>query len=115
MCRRSFRLTGAEMAFPYVVQHLLALAFQALDWKHGPFEAGYPYHCSEESKVTLQQEKFSKLRTFRCADGINRLFSWHSKIHGEPPWRIHFIPDAKPRRVLIGYVGPHLRTDSDPH
>ncbi len=58
------KLTGSEMAFPYVLQHLLALAVQALDWQDGPFEAGYPYHCSEESKLTLQQEKFSKLRVF---------------------------------------------------
>jgi hypothetical protein len=106
------KLTGAEKEFAYVVQHLLALNYQALDWKDGPFEADYPYHCSEESKVTLQQ--YSQERTFICADGKYRLFSWHSKINAVP-WRIHFLPLPKPRRVLIGYVGKHLRTDSDPH
>jgi hypothetical protein len=111
--RQMHSLTGAEMAFAYVVQHLLALGFQALDWQDGPFEAGYPYRCSEESKVTLQQ--YSSSRTFICADGVYRLFSWHSKIN-VVPWRIHFLPQlTKPRRVLIGYVGTHLPTVGDPH
>jgi hypothetical protein len=110
--RQLQNLTGAETAFAYAVQHLLALGFQALDWMDGPFEAGYPYHCSEESRVTLQQ--YSSSRTFVCADGVYRLFSWHSKIN-VVPWRIHFLPLPKPRRVLIGYVGPHLPTVSDPH
>src|SRR5665213_1170265 len=110
--RQLQNLTGAEMAFAHVVQHLLALSFQALDWNDGPFEVSYPYRCSEESNVTLQ--KFSGSRDFTCADGIKRLFSWHSKINAVA-WRIHFLPNPQSRRVLIGYVGVHLPTVGDPH
>ena len=110
--RQLQNLTGAEMAFAHVVQHLLALSFQALDWNEGPFEASYPYRCSEESNATLQ--KFSGSRDFTCTHGIKRLFSWHSKINAAA-WRIHFLPDPQLRRVLIGYVGVHLPTVGDPH
>jgi hypothetical protein len=46
-------------------------------------------------------------RTFTSLDGTRRVFDWHVKVGH---WRIHFDPDVGPGKLLIGYVGKHLRT-----
>lgn len=100
------RLTGNERTFPFVLRHLFALNERARSWDGAtPFSAGYPFPCSEESQTTLAM--YGESRTFRCPDGVRRVFSWHSKINFEK-WRIHFIDDPTTRRVLIGYIGKHL-------
>jgi hypothetical protein len=100
------RLTGKERTFPFVLRHLFALNERARAWDGTtPFSAGYPFPCSEESQTTLAM--YGESRTFRCPDGVRRVFSWHSKINFEK-WRIHFIDDPTTRRVLIGYIGKHL-------
>ncbi len=104
-------LGGTETVFKSVVLHLLALNFQAVNWREGLFQDGYPFPCSGESESTLQ--KFGDTRKFLCSDGQRRLFSLKSKINQEG-WRIHFIPDSLARNVLVGYVGPHLPTSGDP-
>jgi hypothetical protein len=102
-------LRGSEQVFASVMKHLFALEMRAREWSDGPFEVGYEYPCSQESESTLAAH--GDLRTFLCPDGEFRVFSWHSKIAVQA-WRIHFIADglARPRRVIIGYVGPHLDT-----
>jgi hypothetical protein len=106
------RLTGKEKPFPHVVQHLLALNHTATDWTKGPFVADPACKCSSESAATMQS--YGHHRNIRCADGVDRVFSWHSKINVEA-WRIHFLEMPTSHRVLIGYVGPHLPTVGDPH
>lgn len=63
-----------------------------------------PFKASEESESTLN--KYSKERTFRCSDGIDRVFSWHIKFLG----RIHFYPIPNSKKCWIGYIGKHLST-----
>lgn len=104
-------LRDSNAAFPFVVRHLLALNLHAASWTNGPFQQGYPFPCSRESSATLQ--RFASERTFTCPDGEDRVFSWHSKIN-HCAWRIHFVASGDRRTVTIGYVGPHLRTVSDP-
>lgn len=100
-------LTGTEKTFPFVVRHLFALNQRARDWDvTAPFSDGYPFGCSDESSSTLAM--YSDERTFVCPDGVPRVFAWHSKIAHEK-WRIHFIAFGATRRVLIGYIGKHLR------
>lgn len=106
-------LRGTETVFPFVLRHLFALNTQAMNWTDGQFQADYQFSCSYESQATLQ--RYPESRMFLCSDGQKQQFSLHSKINQER-WRIHFIPieDASRRRVLIGYVGPHLPTVRDP-
>jgi hypothetical protein len=98
------RLTPA-LILP-VTRHLLAFEAYCRDWKVGGFNPdAIPLNKSTESKPTLEQ--YGAERTFLCPDGIQRLFSWHSK--GNPgAFRIYFAP-VKPGELIIGYIGRHLR------
>ncbi|MBD1932032.1 MULTISPECIES: hypothetical protein [Cyanophyceae] len=64
-------------------------------------------NVSVESPVTLQNPTYSKERMFLCPDGQKQVFSWHAKLSFG--WRIYFLPNEQ-RRMIIGYVGCHLRT-----
>lgn len=64
--------------------------------------------ATPESTCTMNQ--FGHQRIFICPDGDERLFEWHSKLHGQN-LRIHFHPpDNDCRDFLIGYIGVHLDT-----
>lgn len=63
--------------------------------------------ASPESQATLNQ--YSQERTFLCPDDIERTFSWHLRLTPNA-WRLYFIPLPKTRQMIIGYIGPHLRT-----
>jgi len=49
---------------------------------------------------------YSAERTFLCPDGEYRLFDFHLKRWGT---RIHFFDFPASKRILVGYVGDHLR------
>lgn len=102
-------LSGSEPVFAHVIHHLYLLNLTTATWTSGRFADALGVRCSEESNPTLQ--KYG--RKFTCPDGTVRDFSWHTKI-GPLSWRIHFIHDSQRKRVLIGYVGGHLPTVSDP-
>ncbi len=95
-----------------VVKALFELESYCKNWKTGAFSLeGYVIEASRESQPTLN--KYGKQRTFRCLDGKERLFDWHIKLR-LCNWRIHFFPDLGPGKIIIGYVGRHLPTVSDP-
>lgn len=77
-------------------------------WHDGPFD-----HNKMLSKVTNESdttiEMFGSERTFLCHDGIFRLFRWHVRLT-PGAWRLYFYPLPEERKLIIGYVGPHLRT-----
>lgn len=95
----------------------LAKRLQQLDaffrrWNGGAFDGrALPGKIHPESLVTLQ--RYPEDRSFRCPDGVVRLFSWHMRV---PPgsWRLYFHPDPGSRRAFIGYLGPHLQTVDHP-
>lgn len=58
-----------------------------------------------ESEATLAA--YGDERRFWCPDGQKRLFSWHAKRRNS---RIHFFDFPEQKRLLVGYVGKHLRT-----
>ena len=64
-------------------------------------------NASGESAPTLHM--FGDLRTFRCPDGQYRRFKWHVK-RGDI--RIHFFDFPTNQRLLVDYVGCHLRISS---
>lgn len=65
----------------------------------------FPGDISNESEATLNQ--YTDERTFRCPDGYKRVFDWHIKL-GDI--RIHFLPDTSAKKIIVGYIGKHLRT-----
>jgi hypothetical protein len=89
-----------------IVRGLFNLNKYCLYWESGPFNPD-TIECvvSPESESTLNL--FADERTMLCPDGLKRVFSWHAKLGR---WRIYFDMAANPGRLLIGYVGKHLRT-----
>jgi hypothetical protein len=77
-------------------------------WLAGPFDQN-----KMSSKVTNESEStlamFTAERTFRCHDGMPRTFRWHLRLT-PGSWRLYFYPLVEERKLIIGYIGPHLRT-----
>jgi hypothetical protein len=89
-----------------IVRGLFRLNAYCLLRREGGFDsASIECAVSEESPSTLS--KYGKEREFLCPNGKRLVFSWHAKVGR---WRIHFDPDVGPGKLLIGYVGKHLRT-----
>lgn len=92
-------------ALPSVVRGLCILNGYCAGWQSGAFcPKALGCDVSPESDSTLN--KYGAERTFMCPDSQRRTFSWHAK---PGRWRIYFDPDAGPGRLLVGYVGKHLR------
>ncbi len=106
------RLRTGEKKLELVLEVLSILDNCAQNWQAGYFSLeGYPFEESGESEATLNQ--YWRERTFLCPDGEERLFERHVKLK-ECNWRIHFFPEVKTKKVIIGYVGIHLPTDKYP-
>jgi len=110
--RQLQRLRTGEKKLQLVLEVLDVLNNCAKNWQTGRFSLdGYPFEESGESEPTIN--KYWKERTFLCPDGEERLFERHVKLK-ECNWRIHFFPEVKTTKVIIGYVGIHLPTDQYP-
>ncbi|MEP6518200.1 hypothetical protein [Microcoleus vaginatus] len=106
------RLRTGEKKLELVLEVLSVLDKCAKNWQAGYFSLeGYPFEESAESQPTLNQ--YWRERTFVCPDGEERLFERHVKLK-ECNWRIHFFPEVKTTKLIIGYVGIHLPTDKYP-
>lgn len=90
-----------------VKSRLLKLENYCKNWSDGTFESNSLGKTSQESQITLQNPKYQNERTFLCPDGQDRLFSWHMKLSR---WRIYFFPQSPRQKIIIGYIGLHLRT-----
>ena len=94
-----------------VTDRLFDLQTHCEDWTTGGFSKdGLRGKPRPESEAT--QNQYSDERTFLCPDGLERFFSWHVSLTPYA-WRLHFFPEPKTRTMIIGYVGPHLRTASE--
>jgi hypothetical protein len=105
-------LPSGDPLLRFIVKRLSELQAYCQNWETGPFNpTDLPSRTSIESEATLRRH--SHERTFTCPDGQARLFNWHVRI---PPWawRLYFIPLPETRTMIIGYIGPHLPTVSDP-
>lgn len=104
-------LTESSMHLPRVRERLFELGQQINAWEQGNFNYYKIHNASTESPSTIG--KYGDRREFVCPDGQRRLFAWHLK--GLPlKWRIHIYADPEERQVLIGYVGRHLPTSTNP-
>lgn len=93
-----------------VRKRLLELDFFCENWHSGTFNANaFTSKVTPESSVTLGM--YGQERTFRCPDGDDRTFSWHARLT-PGAWRLYFYPDIQARKLIIGYVGPKMRTVS---
>jgi hypothetical protein len=106
-------LPGSSM-LERVIEMLSKLDQYCEDCSTGPFNRdNVPCGATPESKATRQ--KYGKERMFECPDGETRFFDLHAKFGA---WRIHFFeswfdPSDDRRRLIIGYIGPHLPTVSE--
>lgn len=100
-------LGGNEPRFKAALRGLTDLQNYCYSWDTGNFDIHRLANASGESQSTL--DMYSDERTFLCPDGEYRLFEWHLK-RGDT--RIHFLDLPAPKRILIGYVGDHLRISS---
>lgn len=83
------------------------------DWQRqgGAFDHHWvPGPGGPDSDTTLN--KFRQDRLFRCPDGENRLFSLHTRIR--IAFRLHYFPLNDKKLIIVGYVGRHLPTATDP-
>jgi hypothetical protein len=101
-------LGGNDPRFKAVMRGLQDLQNYCDSWSTPNFDIHCFANASGESQSTLNM--YSDERTFRCPDGQYRLFEWHLK-RGDT--RIHFFDFPEPKRILVGYAGPHLRISSE--
>jgi len=99
---------GAENPILQLVKNRLSKFEEyCKSWTEEAFNPKSLGNVSPESQITLQNPKYRKERTFICPDGMERVFSLHAKLSSG--WRIYFFPNEE-RKMIIGYVGPHLPT-----
>lgn len=94
-----------------ISQRLLYLEQYSQRWQEsgGNFDTEHlPGNASPESPATLQHGVYGPQRRFQCPDGEKRTFSWHMKM--PDGWRLYFYPDESRHVIIIGYIGPHLKT-----
>lgn len=86
-----------------IVKRLSELEVYCKSWKTGAFNADHlPCKVSPESETRLQQ--FEQELTFRCPDGVKRVFSLHVRMT-PGAWRLHFSTESGPGKIIIGYIG----------
>jgi len=103
-CQELYR--GDPRLLP-IMKRLYELEDYCSGWLDGPFDRAKINKATPESAATL--ELYGSEHTFQCHDGEFRVFSWHVRLT-PGAWRIHFYPLQDERKLIIGYVGPHLNT-----
>jgi hypothetical protein len=100
-------LSGLEARFKVTLSALATLQRYCESWDTPNFDIhrlGNGNYASGESQSTLNM--YSNERTFKCPDGQKRVFQWHLK---KGDTRLHFFDFPAIKRILVGYVGNHLR------
>lgn len=104
------RIYSSHPLLKQIKERLSELEAFCQNWETGPFAyrklRGNP---RPESQATIQQ--YGNERTFLCPDGRHRMFTWHVSLSIK--WRLHFFPLENERKIIIGYIGPHLPTASE--
>ena len=63
-----------------------------------------------ESDSVKNDPSLKSERKFTKPDGTSDYFYEHISFSGDYSGRIHFLPDDNNKRIYVGYVGKHLRT-----
>lgn len=92
-----------------LIERLLEFQTYCDSWNAGPFEKDALRKVSPESTSVNTDPRLRAMRMFRRDSGEDVYCEWHARITPRA-WRIHFFPDVEQRKLIIGYVGPHLET-----
>ena len=98
------RLSKNDPSFKKIFRGLQDLQRFCDSWDAPHFDIHKLGKASGESPTTLNM--YSTERTFLCPDGESRVFQWHLK-RGD--LRIHFFDFPETKKLLVGYLGAHLR------
>lgn len=91
-----------------IVNKLFDLEKYSSEWDSGNFTPeSIRGKVTPDSGATLEQ--YGEERKFIFPDGRREIFSWHSRVT-PAEWRIFFFPDFSSRKIIIGHIGPKLRT-----
>jgi hypothetical protein len=94
---------NGEPILKQIIKRLLELEEYCKSWTAGSFNSDtIPCKVSPESNSRLKQ--FKEELTFKCPDGIKRIFSLHVRMT-PGAWRLHFFTELGPGKIIIGYIG----------
>jgi hypothetical protein len=118
ICGRALRqiedLTGGEQYFEWVLSCLVAGNRLVSEWSGGEFPHDQlPGDATGESASVWDRKEFINQRYFNTLAEESKLFEYHMKNKSHNI-RIHYLPDAARRVLMIGYVGKHLPTKQHP-
>lgn len=117
--KKQIKALHGGMLLQRIVDRLFDLENYCKGWTTGGFNGTEIPNSSWESSQTMQQ--YGRDREFICPDGKPRIFEYHLK--GLPGWRIHIWADEQEefglaadsrRKILVGYIGQHLDTVTNP-
>lgn len=94
-------------ALTTIVRGLFCLETYNRQWTIGIFNRDH-LGCIAHPESESALQKYGVEHTFKCPDGLNRVFSWHLRLGGG--WRIHFDHSLGPGKIIVGYIGKHLPT-----
>lgn len=98
-------LAANDPCFIFAVKAFADLQDFCVNWTSSAFDQRSLGNCSRESQPTMQQ--YGESRAFTAPEGNKVVFEWHLKRFD---FRTYFTPLGSTKRMLIGYVGRHLRT-----
>lgn len=112
-------MTGNKNVFQQIILHLESLNTSIQLWKSGSFILHSPINIrfSKESSKTLEHFIHGPKRDFPVPlkyMKYKKRFSLHTKLQDAQRLYFHPIQDGKKKIILIGYIGPHLSTVTDP-
>jgi hypothetical protein len=103
-------MTGSEAHFGWVLKALAIANREMLAWVGGQFpHSRLPGPATGESESVMASPQLRRMRCFTTQTGETLLFEHHMK-HVGFGLRMHYRVDQERRRLMIGYVGKHLRT-----
>ena len=103
-------LRGSEKYFDWIISSFVKAEDECATWSIGDFpHSRLPGPASGESHSVHADKRLIAMRTFQTPDGRTLIFDQHMKNRAEN-YRIHYYFDAPRRRLIVGYVGPHLET-----
>jgi hypothetical protein len=99
-------INNGEPILKQIIKRLLELEEYCKSWNTGSFNLdNIPCKVSPESESRLK--KFDRELTFKCPDGIDRIFSYHVRMT-PGAWRLHFWA-LEPGKIIIGYIGVKIQ------
>ncbi len=105
--RQLQNLGNGEPILKQIIKRLLELEDYCKNWQFGSFDSS-----KIATKITPESDsrkkELEKKLTFQCPDGSTHLFSYHARMT-PGAWRLHFYPEEKSQKIIIGYIGVKIQ------